>query len=137
MFVCAAGYAPVRASASQVMEVTTFIDDATVNISQTTDGDVVRSMVVSTLLISITTLVIAVWTSWRLCQQQLKPQTRDQSTQTPDTPDREVATTRVREVDDDIYIYQYGRRFHTRWHCRAVTRAKSQPRQCMKCQVCG
>eukprot|EP00971_Amphidinium_carterae_P138293 2740066-Amphidinium_carterae.1 len=84
------------------MEVVTFMDDATVN-------NVVRSMVISTLLISITTLVIAVCTSWRLCQQHSKPQTRDQSTQTPNTPDREVATARVREVDEDIYVYQHGR----------------------------
>eukprot|EP00971_Amphidinium_carterae_P168376 3336204-Amphidinium_carterae.1 len=38
MFVCAAGYAPVRAAASQEMEVATIIDDSTVS-------NVVRSMV--------------------------------------------------------------------------------------------
>eukprot|EP00971_Amphidinium_carterae_P265541 5267853-Amphidinium_carterae.1 len=100
MFVFAAGYAPVRAAASLEMEVTTFIDDATVNNSQTTDSDVVRSMVMSTLLINITTLVIAAWTSWRLCQQQIKPPPRRESE-------------------------------------KAVTGAKSQPRQYTKCPVCG
>eukprot|EP00971_Amphidinium_carterae_P084477 1672281-Amphidinium_carterae.1 len=60
---------PVRAAASQEMEVTTFIDDSTVN-------NVVRSMVMSTLLISITTMVMTVCTKWRLRQQQLKQQTR-------------------------------------------------------------
>eukprot|EP00971_Amphidinium_carterae_P267503 5306398-Amphidinium_carterae.1 len=91
MFVCAAGYAPVRAAASQEMEIatttTTFIDDSTVS-------NVVRSMVMSTLLIGITTLVIAIFTSSRLCQQQLKQQTRDQSTQVTNTPDRKVTTAR-------------------------------------------
>eukprot|EP00971_Amphidinium_carterae_P278280 5524227-Amphidinium_carterae.1 len=50
------------------MEVVTFIDDATNN-------------------------VVRMCTSWRLRQQHLKPQTRDQSTQTPNTPDREVRTS--------------------------------------------
>eukprot|EP00971_Amphidinium_carterae_P201431 3996985-Amphidinium_carterae.1 len=65
MFVLAAGYAPVRAAASQEMEVVTFTDN-----SQTTDGSVVRTMVMSTLLSSMTTLVIAACTRRRLCQQQ-------------------------------------------------------------------
>eukprot|EP00971_Amphidinium_carterae_P015094 297936-Amphidinium_carterae.1 len=72
-------------------------------------------MVVSTLLIGITTLVFASYTTLRLCQQQLKQQTRDQSTQVTDTPDRKVATARVRRADDD------NRRFHNSWNCRAVT----------------
>eukprot|EP00971_Amphidinium_carterae_P330844 6464091-Amphidinium_carterae.2 len=92
MFAFAAGYAPARAAASQEMEVVTFT-----NGSQTNDGDVVRGMVMSTLLISITTLVIAACTSWRLCQQQMKPQTRDQSTQTTNTPDRERSPRRESE----------------------------------------
>eukprot|EP00971_Amphidinium_carterae_P181893 3609351-Amphidinium_carterae.1 len=61
---------------------------------QLNDGDVVWSMVMSTLLISITTLVIAACTSWGLCQQQRKPQTWNQGTQTTTTPDREIDTTR-------------------------------------------
>eukprot|EP00971_Amphidinium_carterae_P349477 6491037-Amphidinium_carterae.1 len=82
------------------MEVVTFMD-----YRQQSDGDVVWRMVLSTLLISITTLVIAVCTSWRLYQQQMKPQRRDQSTQTTNTH-REIGTTRVREVDGDISIHK-------------------------------
>eukprot|EP00971_Amphidinium_carterae_P036530 718129-Amphidinium_carterae.2 len=59
------------AAASQEVEVVTFT-----NGSQTTDGSVVRSM------------------------QQMKQQTRDQSTQYTNTPDREIDTTRVREGSD-------------------------------------
>eukprot|EP00971_Amphidinium_carterae_P240028 4765463-Amphidinium_carterae.1 len=97
MFVFAAGYAPVRAAASQEMEVVTFMDHR-----HQSDGDVVWSMVLSSLL------------------QQMKPPTRDQSTQTTTTLDREIGTTRVREVDDDIFVYPQGRRCHTTWNCRAV-----------------
>eukprot|EP00971_Amphidinium_carterae_P203477 4038089-Amphidinium_carterae.1 len=118
-FVCAAGYAPVRAAASQAMEIATFMDNTTAE--DASPDNVVRNMVMSTLLISITTLVIAMCTSWKLCQQQRKPQTRDESTQTSPIPDSEVVTTRAQDATGDIFVYPQGRRFHTRWICRAVT----------------
>eukprot|EP00971_Amphidinium_carterae_P350900 6491800-Amphidinium_carterae.1 len=74
------------------MEVATFMD-----YRQQSDGDVVWRMVLSILLISITTLVIAVCTSLIMCQQQMKPQTRSQGTQATPPHDREISTTRVRE----------------------------------------
>eukprot|EP00971_Amphidinium_carterae_P201037 3989233-Amphidinium_carterae.1 len=95
--------------------------------------DVMRKMIVSTLLIGITTLAIAVYTSWKLCQQRSKPPTQDKGTQTSSPHDSE----RAQDASDDIFVYPQGRRFHTRWNCRAVTGARSQPRQYSRCQICG
>eukprot|EP00971_Amphidinium_carterae_P333045 6467539-Amphidinium_carterae.1 len=100
MFVCAAGYAPVRTAASQAIEVATFQDS-------------MRKLIVSTLLIGITTLVIAVYTSWK----RSKPHTQDKSTQTSTPHDSD----RAQDASDDIFVYPQGRRFHTSWNCRAVT----------------
>eukprot|EP00971_Amphidinium_carterae_P070468 1393974-Amphidinium_carterae.2 len=69
-----------------------------------------------------------------MCQQQMKPQTRSQGTQTTQSHDREISTTRVREVDD-IFVYPHGRRYHKARECRAVTGAKSNPRQYARCQA--
>eukprot|EP00971_Amphidinium_carterae_P242770 4820525-Amphidinium_carterae.2 len=57
------------------MEIATFMDNSTVE--DVSPDHVVRNMVMSTLLISITTLVIAMCASWKLCQQQRKLQTRE------------------------------------------------------------
>eukprot|EP00971_Amphidinium_carterae_P015040 297115-Amphidinium_carterae.1 len=112
MFVLAAGYAPVRAAASQEMEVVTFMD-----YRQHNDGDVVWRLMLSTLRVSITTLVIAVCTRLRMCQQQVKPQTCSKGTQTTQSIDREISTTRVREVED-IFVYPNGRRYHRARECQ-------------------
>eukprot|EP00971_Amphidinium_carterae_P039832 782054-Amphidinium_carterae.1 len=97
MFVLAAGAAPVRAAPNQEMEIVTF------TFYRHYDGDVVWRLMVSTLLISITTLVIAVCTSMRMCQQQVKPQRRSTGTQTTQFIDREISTTRVRGPDDPVH----------------------------------
>eukprot|EP00971_Amphidinium_carterae_P283733 5633008-Amphidinium_carterae.1 len=133
MFIRAAGYAPVRAAASQAMEVASSMDLS--NVNDVGQDSVVRYMIVSTLLISNITLVIA--PSWKLCQQQRKPQTQDQIAQTSPHHDRRVIATGAQDATEDIFVYPQGRRFHTRWNCRAVTGAKSQPRQYPRCQVCG
>eukprot|EP00971_Amphidinium_carterae_P331312 6464802-Amphidinium_carterae.1 len=83
------------------MEVAPFMDNSTVE--DASPDNIVRNVVVSTLLISITTLVIALSTSWKLGQQQRKPQTRDESTQTSPIPDREVITARAQDATDDIF----------------------------------
>eukprot|EP00971_Amphidinium_carterae_P247267 4910588-Amphidinium_carterae.1 len=109
MFVFAAGYAPARAAASQEMEVVTCMDS-----SQTNEGDVVWSMLD---IVSAADEAADARSEYADYQRW------------SNAPDREIDTTRVREVDEDIYIYQYGRRFHTMWNCRAVTGARSQPQR--------
>eukprot|EP00971_Amphidinium_carterae_P349154 6490869-Amphidinium_carterae.1 len=129
-FVLAAGCAPVRAAASQEMEVGTFTD------YRHYDGDVVRRLLVSTLLSSITTLVIAVCTSMRMRQQQVKPQTRITGTQTEQSHDREISAMRVR-VPEDVYVYPNRRTYHSARERRAVNGAGSNPRQYTRCRICG
>eukprot|EP00971_Amphidinium_carterae_P285709 5672954-Amphidinium_carterae.2 len=71
-----------------------------------------------------------------MCQQQMKPQTRSQGTHATPLHDREISTTRVREVED-IFVYPHGRKYHKARECRAVMGAKSNLRQYTRCQVCG
>eukprot|EP00971_Amphidinium_carterae_P011190 220520-Amphidinium_carterae.1 len=68
------------------------------------DGDVGPRLIGSIQLVSITTLVIAVCTSMRWHQQQVKPQMYDASTQTDQSSARECGVTRV-IVPEDILVY--------------------------------
>eukprot|EP00971_Amphidinium_carterae_P207409 4115121-Amphidinium_carterae.1 len=117
------------------MEVEIFMDHQ--NQMEDDQHHVMRRMLLSTLLIGLTTLVIATYTSWKLCQQRSKPQMQDQSTQTSTPHDSDGAQDASDEIREEIFVYPQGKRFHTRWNCRAVTGAKSQPRLYSRCQVCG
>eukprot|EP00971_Amphidinium_carterae_P164438 3260353-Amphidinium_carterae.1 len=112
------------------MEVEIFMDNQ--NQREDDQYHVMRRMLLSTLLIGITTLVIATFTSWKLCQQKRRTPTRDQSTQTSTPHESDGA----QDASDDIFVYPQGRRYHNRGNCVAVTGAKSQPRRYSRCQVC-
>eukprot|EP00971_Amphidinium_carterae_P209096 4148230-Amphidinium_carterae.2 len=71
------------------------------------DG-VMKDTIVEVSKPGTTTLVIAMYTSLRLCQQQLKQQTREQSTQYTKTPKRKIDATRVRESQEGEGFTQVG-----------------------------
>eukprot|EP00971_Amphidinium_carterae_P343908 6483958-Amphidinium_carterae.1 len=99
------------------MEVATFMDNQTRR--EDDQYHVMRRMLMSTLLIGITTLVMAVYTSWKLCQQRSKPQTQEKSTQTPaphDSDGAQDAQDASDEIREEIFVYPQGKRFHTRWN---------------------
>eukprot|EP00971_Amphidinium_carterae_P080766 1597698-Amphidinium_carterae.1 len=117
MFVCAAGYAPVRAAARQAMEVATLQDIKVMNDADT--YEIMRKLMVSTLLIGITTLVIASYTSWKLCQQRSQPQTQDKSTQTSTPHDHE--SERAQDAIEEIYVYPHKLELQGSHRCEVAT----------------
>eukprot|EP00971_Amphidinium_carterae_P350959 6491827-Amphidinium_carterae.3 len=121
--VMAAGAAPLRAAATG-QELTSTITSNYFN------SEVALRLIGSILLVSITTIVIAVCANmgWH---QQMMPRINDAITQT----DQDQATGVA--GPDEVFVYPQRRRYHTARECHAVTSAKSRPRQYTKCRICA
>eukprot|EP00971_Amphidinium_carterae_P090305 1788279-Amphidinium_carterae.1 len=120
MFVIAAGSAPMRVAAAVTGQGVTITTS-----SHYFNFEITVRLIGSILLVSITTIVIAVCTSMRLHQQQRKPQMRDVSAQT----DQDDAT----RVAGSEKIF--GKCLFTRETISHST--KSNPRQYTRCRICG
>eukprot|EP00971_Amphidinium_carterae_P014411 284679-Amphidinium_carterae.1 len=102
IFVIAAGTAPMRAASA--------VTDLGLTVTPTStyfDSEIAVRLIGSILLVSITTIVIAMCASMSWHQQQRKPQMCAASTQTDQDDATRVAG------GDEIFVYPQGRRYHT------------------------